>query len=247
MCTGCWTYGVNISVKPSRQRTGHLVGLLGNDNGNVNDDFVGRNGQMYSASLVQGFDVYSGSATDKHIVLDEFGASWRITPATSLFVYPPGKTTYSYIVKGFPRRWISAQSLSRGQRAAALAACHRDHVTNAALLGGCVVDVGATGQRQLAASAGAFQRAAGLPPTAPQGLSGRWSGEYSGALNGTFTLDWKQTGKVTPSTQSPVGDQDHERSSCANRRPAPWPLAVHRRPSPVARYLPSGLHNTAFR
>jgi hypothetical protein len=189
-------YGVNISVKPSRQRTGHLVGLLGNDNGNVNDDYIGRSGQMYSTSLVQGFDVYTSSATDKHIVLDEFGASWRITPATSLFVYPPGKNTYSYIVRGFPRRWISAQSLSRGQRAAALAACHRDHVTNAALLGGCVIDVGATGQRQLAASAGAFQRAAGLPPTAPQGLSGRGSGDYSGAFNGTFTLDWKQPGRV---------------------------------------------------
>jgi hypothetical protein len=193
-------YGVNISVTPSRERAGRLVGLLGNDNGNVNDDYVGRNGTVYPAKLVQGFEVFSSSSRAKHVVLDEFGASWRITPATSLFVYAPGKNTYSYIVKGFPRRPISAQSLTRGERAAALAACQRAHVTNAALLGGCVVDVGATGQRQLAASARTFQRATGLPPTAPRGLSGRWSGHYTGAFNGTFTLDWKETGSTLSGT-----------------------------------------------
>jgi hypothetical protein len=187
-------YGVNISVKPSRLRAGHLTGLLGDDDGNVNNDYVGRDGRVYPAKLVQGFGVYVNSAKARHVLLDEFAAGWRITPATSLFVYPPGKNTYSYIVKGFPRRAISAQSLSRSQRAAALAACRRAHVTNAALLGGCVVDVGATGEKTLAASAGAFQRAAGLPPTAPRGLSGRWSGQYSGAFNGTFTLHWTQVG-----------------------------------------------------
>ena len=195
-------YGVNISVKPSRRRAGQLTGLFGNDNGNARDDYVGRNGVNYAPKVIQGFDLYAGSPAAQHVVLDEFGASWRITPATSLFVYPPGKNTYSYIVKGFPLHPFSAQSLSRRARAAALAACHLAHVTNAALLAGCIVDVGATGKRALAASAGAFQHAAGLPPTAPRNLAGRWSGSYSGAFNGTFTLHWTQVGAALRGTIS---------------------------------------------
>jgi hypothetical protein len=70
-------------------------------------------------------------------------------------------------------------------------------VTNAALLGGCVVDVGATGNRRLAASASTFQRATGLRPTPTgEGLSGRWSGRYGGVFNGTFTLNWTQSGST---------------------------------------------------
>ena len=106
-----------------------------------------------------------------------------------------GKNTYSYIIKGFPRRVIWKHSLSAVELAAAQDACRRAHVTNAALLGGCTVDVGATGDRQLAASAGAYQREAGLQPTPASGrLSGLWSGMYSGAYQGTFILNWKQSG-----------------------------------------------------
>ena len=188
-------YGVNISVKPSRQRAGRLAGLFGNDDGKPTNDFVGRDGHVYPAAVVEKFGVETSSARARHIVLDEFGASWRITPATSLFVYPPGKNTYSYLVKGFPFRTLSQRSLTGRQLAEARAACERAHVTNTALLGGCIVDVGATGNRQLAASAGAFQRATGLrAPCTGGGLSGRWSGRYSGAFNGTFVLDWTQSG-----------------------------------------------------
>jgi hypothetical protein len=188
-------YGVNISVKPSAQRRARLAGLFGNDDGNPNNDYVGRDGRKYSAKLVRGFDIETSSRKAEQIVLGEFGASWRITPATSLFVYPAGKNTYSYIVKGFPARLISQQSLSPRQLAAARNACRRSGVTNAALLAGCIVDVGATGNRQLAAAAGAFQRATGLPP-AKVDLSGRWSGHYSGAFNGTFILNWTQSGSL---------------------------------------------------
>jgi hypothetical protein len=33
-----------------------------------------------------------------------------------------------------------------------------------------------------------------IPPSAaPAGLSGTWAGKYSGAFNGTFTLNWQQS------------------------------------------------------
>ena len=38
-----------------------------------------------------------------------------------------------------------------------------------------------------------MQQSAGLPP-ATVNLTGRWSGEYSGAFHGTFTLRWTQSG-----------------------------------------------------
>jgi hypothetical protein len=190
-------FGVNIAVQPSRRRAGRLTGLFGNDDRKTTNDYVGRDGRRYPAKLVQGFDVYTSSLKQRHIVLDEFGASWRITPATSLFVYPPGKNTYSYTVKGFPARAISQQTLNPSQLAAARAACRRAGVTNPALLAGCIVDVGATGNRQLATSAAEFQRATGLRPgPTGGGLSGRWSGRYSGAFNGTFILNWTQSGSI---------------------------------------------------
>ncbi|MGO9753733.1 MAG: hypothetical protein ACLP8S_06170 [Solirubrobacteraceae bacterium] len=190
-------YGENISVQPSRGRAGLLAGLLGNDDGNPNNDFAGRNGFVYPAALFKGFGVDVGSPRLQHVVIGEFGASWRITPAASLFVYPPGKNTYSYIVKGFPRRVISLAGLSPRQRTDGLDACRQAQVTNAALLGGCAIDVGATGDRALAAAAGIFQRGAGLKPNTAKGpLSGSWSGRYSGAFQGTFKLEWVQSGST---------------------------------------------------
>jgi hypothetical protein len=66
-------------------------------------------------------------------------------------------------------------------------------VTNAALLSGCEIDYGASGDQRLVTSAAALQHTAGLP-AAGVDLSGRWSGQYSGAFHGTFTLTWTQTG-----------------------------------------------------
>ncbi len=47
------------------------------------------------------------------------------------------------------------------------------------------------------------------PTTAADGLSGTWSGQYSGAVTGTFQLSWQQAGSdlsgtITLSAQPPV-------------------------------------------
>jgi hypothetical protein len=143
--------GVNIAVFPSRKRAGLLSGLLGNDNGNGADDYVGRDGRHYDESTIDGVGLLLHSRKDVRIVLGPFGRSWRITQRQSLFVYPPGRTTRSYLVRGFPRALLSPASLSAGRRRLARRVCRRHHVTNALLLAGCILDYGATGDRLLPA------------------------------------------------------------------------------------------------
>jgi hypothetical protein len=189
--------GVNIAIKPSRSRAGLLTGLLGNDDRNPRNDFVGRDGHRYSADEIESVGLFVFNRAELQILLGGFGRSWRITQAESLFVYPPGKTTSSYLVPGFPRTLVSLLSLSRRRRRTAANVCRRAHVTNATLLAGCTIDYGATGDHRLATATGTLQRVAGIRGSRPAptgGLSGTWSGRYSGAFQGTFILTWQQSG-----------------------------------------------------
>lgn len=182
--------GVNINVTPSASRAGKLRGLLGNDDGNRPDDFIGRDGRRYNAKKIESVGLFAFSRAAVRILLGGFGRSWRISQAQSLFVYPPGKSTRSYLVPGFPHALMSLLALTRARRLAAARACAG---VSDSLRVGCEIDFGATGDRRLVIATRALQRAAGLPP-ATVNLSGRWSGQYSGRFNGTFTLDWKQSG-----------------------------------------------------
>ena len=47
---------------------------------------------------------------------------------------------------------------------------------------------------------GASSPPASAPPSSGTDLSGTWSGHYSGAFNGTFTLDWQQSGSKLSGT-----------------------------------------------
>jgi hypothetical protein len=154
--------GVNIFVTPSRKRAGLLAGLLGNDDGDPDNDYVGRGGHRFDATTIDGVGLLIHSRRDVRIVLGPFGRSWRITQRQSLFVYPPGKTTRSYLVRSFPRALLAPASLSAGRRRIARRVCRHDHVTNPLLLAGCVLDYGATGDRRLPAATGIVQHESGI-------------------------------------------------------------------------------------
>ncbi len=182
--------GVNISVNPSVARAGHLRGLFGNDDGKRADDFIGRNGKHYNAKKIESVGLFVFTPAQVRTLLGGFGRSWRISQAQSLFVYPPGKSTRSYLVPGFPSSLMSLQALTRGRRLAGARACAG---VSDALRVGCEIDFGATGNHRLVAATRTLQQAAGLPP-ATVNLSGRWAGEYGGTFHGTFTLGWRQSG-----------------------------------------------------
>jgi hypothetical protein len=50
------------------------------------------------------------------------------------------------------------------------------------------------------APASASTPASSSPPAAATGLSGTWSGQYSGASQGSFTLNWTQSGSALSGT-----------------------------------------------
>ena len=162
--------GVNIAVTPSASRAGLLRGLLGSDDGNRADDFIGRDGHRYNASAIQSVGLLVYTHAQLQILLGRFGRSWRITQRQSLFVYPPGRNTRSYLVPGFPHVLIALGSLSTGRRQAAAGACRRAHVTNSTLLTGCEIDYGATGDQRLASSTGTLQQVARI--SSPPGTTG---------------------------------------------------------------------------
>jgi hypothetical protein len=136
-----------VSVQLAAHRLGHVVGLLGNSGVPGSAEFVSRNGRHYPHGA------FTGSTTrDLRILYREFGASWRITQRESLFRYARGKSTRSYIVRGFPSKRESLSRLLAKLRARAEKACRAAGITNTQLFDACVLDVGATGQKRFAAA-----------------------------------------------------------------------------------------------
>jgi hypothetical protein len=94
-----------------------------------------------------------------------FADSWKITPKTSLFTYPRGKTTASFDVKDFPARLITTASLPEAKLKRTKAACRAAGVTDPKLIKDCAVDVGETGKVGLATATVRIQSEIAAPST----------------------------------------------------------------------------------
>jgi von Willebrand factor type D domain len=127
---------VVVSLAPGRQ--GRVVGLLA---GNGNDDLVSRDGVVFSSPLTAG-QLY-----------DQFGYSWRISQAESLFDYFNGETTATFTDLLFPNELATADSLPAAIQQQAQTACTQAGVTDPTLLNDCIVDLGFTGDPAFATSA----------------------------------------------------------------------------------------------
>jgi von Willebrand factor type D domain len=145
-------------------RSGGYSGLLGNLNGNPKDDFQMRSGQNTLAArstygdvkqvlnqvglrLPGALDVGEKLYFDQ--LYKEFGNSWRIQQAASLFDYPSGKTTADYALPGFPAKYLTLNMLSTDQIQQARSACQAANVAPD-LLEPCVFDVGFSGVSEFA-------------------------------------------------------------------------------------------------
>jgi hypothetical protein len=94
-----------------------------------------------------------------------FAQSWQITPTTSLFTYPKGKTTRSFDLTGFPRRVVTRSLLTPTERKKAKVACTAAGITGAGLLNDCIIDVGETGKKSFATATAREQAKASSPST----------------------------------------------------------------------------------
>jgi hypothetical protein len=151
---------LDVSVALPESMRGRVTGLLGNFDGNPDDDLRPRDGKPYGEE-----------PTEKELY-GRFNESWRVAPDASLFDYEPGKSTDSYTRRGFPldvRHRATAAVL-----AIANAACRGLGLVGASR-DACVLDVSMTGNPAVALSSVALardmQRAAGArlsaaPPVA---------------------------------------------------------------------------------
>ncbi|NET90718.1 MAG: hypothetical protein F6K45_21940 [Kamptonema sp. SIO1D9] len=157
---------LNIQPLLPESRKGQMVGLLGNFNGNPNDDLKTRNGQVIppQESINQVREITRNLTNFIPIPLEpietafleklhkQFGDSWRISQEESLFDYAPGKNTESFTNRSFPNGFIVLRMLAPQQIQEAERVCRQAGLEND-LFEECLFDVGATGNADFAKAA----------------------------------------------------------------------------------------------
>lgn len=165
--------GINLGngrmdIKPYISgQSGQYIGLLGNANGNPADDLQTRGGKVIPTKENSTYGQVSQALRNVlpvpaplnqaekiffDVVYKEFGDSWRISQAESLFDYPPGKDTGTFTNRSFPNSYLSLNSLLPPQIRQAEEICRKAGVESE-LMDGCIFDVGQTGDASFAESA----------------------------------------------------------------------------------------------
>jgi von Willebrand factor type D domain len=147
---GSW--GVALLVKPAPRRRGALSGLLGNFDGNPDDDFATRAGRRLDPLAV---------LKSRRLLYRVLGDSWRIAQRQSLLAYARGQSTRAFTNRSFPHEVASAKALPVRARASALRFCRRLHIKNPQVFEACLLDVGLTGNGAFATTSAQLERTAG--------------------------------------------------------------------------------------
>jgi outer membrane protein assembly factor BamB len=155
---------MGVLVDPPDRHRGAMEGLLGNADGDPNNDVV----------LADGTAVANPGWEDVH---PELGEAWRVTEETTIFDYVDGEGPDTYWDPTFPQRPQTLADFTAEQRAEAEAACRAAGVTEPDLFADCVYDVLVMGDLSYAALAAEQQLARGRelrPSDGPGGGDGRF-------------------------------------------------------------------------
>ncbi|MCA4135728.1 VWD domain-containing protein, partial [Arthrobacter sp. M4] len=120
------------------------AGLLGNNNGSVDDDLALRDGTQLSRTA---------SPQTLH---GTFADSWRISNEDSFFTYDSGQSTATFTDRAYPRQITTLGDFSELQIRDASAICTSYGVVRGPLLDGCTLDVLTTGDNSFAGAASAI-------------------------------------------------------------------------------------------
>jgi RHS repeat-associated protein len=120
---------LNINLGLSDDRDSKIVGLLGNNNDDRNDEFALRDGTAI------------GSTITRQQLYGDYGNSWRITQATSLFDYAPGTNTDTFTDLNFPLNIVTIDDLTPQQRSAAEQIARDAGITDPVVLEDAIVDI----------------------------------------------------------------------------------------------------------
>jgi hypothetical protein len=141
-----WGNVLDIAMTLPAQRQATLAGLLGNADGDPSNEYFTREGVPV--------DVPDEPRDARREALyGEFGESWRIDAAESLFDYEPGESTDDFQLPGFPMSSLSIDDLDEVTRREARLDCISLGVTESPWLEDCIFDVGFTGDISWASSA----------------------------------------------------------------------------------------------
>ena len=145
---------LDLAFAPSAAVAPSVHGLLGDGDGKPADDLTGRDGTVLDRSDPDfGTKLYS-----------QFGNSWRISQAQSLFDYQPGESTATFTDLSIPSAPVTVDSIPAAARANAEAVCQAAGVRSEPLLDDCLIDVGMTGiDSYAAATAAAAASGQGAP------------------------------------------------------------------------------------
>ncbi|MFC3452688.1 VWD domain-containing protein [Amycolatopsis speibonae] len=205
-------WGLRLYVSLVDGRKGQAAGLLGNFDGNADNDLTTKDGKPVSArpSFEQ--------------LYRTFGESWRISQADSLFDYAPGESTEKFTDRALPEKEVKVDDLPVEQRDQARGACTMAGVRNPALMDGCILDVALTGQPIFAVTGGNSQRATTIPTTPPDPPPGeplgplRDGSRVTSARHGDYQLDLggatdfelaDVTGDITTQVACPGQNAEH--------------------------------------
>lgn len=125
---------VFLRLEPGPGLAQAVGGLFGPaPNGDVADEFVGRDGVVYRDPSFQ--ELYRG-----------YGESWRVDRAGSLFDYAAGEGPESFVDRSYPRSVVTIADLAPDVYAAAHARCAAAGIREASLLEACILDLARTGK-----------------------------------------------------------------------------------------------------
>ncbi|HWA72477.1 MAG TPA: VWD domain-containing protein [Polyangiaceae bacterium] len=132
--------GTFLNVSVDLQDPSGVVGLLGNGDSDPGNDLQSRGGQVFAHAL--SFESF----------YSEFADTWRVAPQESLFDYEASETPASFDVRGFPTRKTSIEDLDATTRAWATQVCVEAGAKDPDWLEACALDVGLSGNADLAPS-----------------------------------------------------------------------------------------------
>lgn len=121
--------GWTLNVEVWHPGEGTWSGLLGNYDGDPNNDFTTRDGRVYAGEPLF-VDMY-----------EDYAESWRITQAESLFVYADGEDTETWTDRSFPGSPMSIAELPEKDRRIAERLCLAADIQHEQVFENCVLDV----------------------------------------------------------------------------------------------------------
>jgi len=141
-----WGDVLDLAMTLPAQRQAALSGLLGNADGDPTNEYITREGVPVDVPDE------SGEAR-REALYSEFGESWRIDAAESLFDYEPGESSDDFQAPGFPASDLTIDDLDEVTRREAREDCISLGVTESPWLEDCIFDVGFTGELSWVSSA----------------------------------------------------------------------------------------------